>query len=722
MKLDPITFEVIKHRLWQINDEQAVTIRTISASPIVVEGNDFNTGLFTRHGDLVIAGPGSLVHVTTMDTTIKSIMSLAREFEDGDVYLTNDPYLGALHQNDLVVASPLFYEGEQVMWVGNVLHHADVGGMDEGSFCINAVNIYQEPPLYFLKIVDKGRFQTDVEYTFMRNSRLPDTVALDLRAQVGALHVVKNRLTELLREKGVETVLEVMERSVDYTEEKLRQRFAEIPDGAWETEVYMDGDKRGCTELHRVFLRLEKRGEELFFDYTGSDPQVQGGVNSTYHASYAGTAVPIYTFICNGEIDWNGGLKRVVHVEAPEGTVMHARYPAAVSICTLGFRWLATVASMRVIAKMLSASEKYRDRVCPSWTVSSNGTNVFATDSRGKRVGALLSDHRGGGAGARSFADGFDNAGMVTSFFSFMANVESQEWKLPILYIFRKQLTDSGGPGTFRGGLSLITAFTAYRTDRLIIKSFNTAGTNQSNAAGIDGGYPGSGSQATVIRGSRIRQILSEGGTADSYEDFGGTVEHLLSKSDGILDPDDVFIFYSPGGGGYGDPLKRDPRLVQDDVRNRRIGRASAPHRYGVVIDESLEVDGEATKRLRETMIQDRLSGSQSSGGPVLSGSNGGVKSERIGEYLERISLNGRRLIRCRSCHHTCSETGENPREGVLVRYAPLAEAGPWLALRWQGNSPDFMLRKSICPGCGVLFDVSETRTNRPADSSVSSY
>jgi N-methylhydantoinase B len=717
LQLDPITFEVIKHRLWQINDEQAVTIRTVSASPIVVEGNDFNTGLFTRHGDLVIAGPGSLVHVTTIDTAIKSIISMAREFEDGDAYLTNDPYLGALHQNDLVVASPLFYEGELVMWVGNVLHHADVGGIDEGSFCINAVNIYQEPPLYFLKVVDKGRLQPDVEYTFMRNSRLPDTVALDLRAQVGALHVVKNRLTELLREKGVETVLEVMERSVDYAEEKLRQRFAEIPDGAWDTEVYMDGDKRGCTELHRVFLRLEKRGEELFFDYTGSDAQVEGGVNSTYHACYAGTAVPIYTFICNGEIDWNSGLKRVVHVEAPEGTVMNARYPAAVSICTLGFRWLATVASMRVLAKMLSASEKYRDRVCPSWTVSSNGTNVFATNRRGKRVGALLSDHRGGGAGARSFADGFDNAGMVTSYLSFMANVESQEWKLPILHVFRKQLIDSGGPGAFRGGLSLITAFTAYGAERLIFKNFNTAGTNQSNAAGIDGGYPGSGSQATVIRGSRIRQILSSGQKAESYEDFGGTVEHLLSKSDGILGPDDVFVFYSPGGGGYGDPLQRDTRLVQDDVRNGRVSPESARRRYGVVLQDNLEVDAEATKRLREAMIHDRLAGSRSSAGPLPSGSDGGDKAERIGEYLERISLNGRRLLRCRSCHCICSETGESEGERILIQRAPLSEAGPWLALRWQGNSPDFVLLKSICPGCGILFDVSETRTQRGAGS-----
>lgn len=708
--LDPITFEVIKHRLWQINDEQSITIRTISASPIVVEGNDFNTGLFTRNGDLVIAGPGSLVHVTTIDTTIKSIISIAGEFEDGDVYMTNDPYLGALHQNDVVVASPLFYRGEIVLWVGNVLHHADVGGMDEGSFCINAVNIFQEPPLYFLKVVENGRFQRDVEHTFVRNSRLPDTVALDLRAQVGALNVVKKRLLELFRETGLETVLEVMERSVDYTEEKLRQRFAEIPEGSWTTEVYMDGDKRGCTQLHRIRLRLEKRKEELFFDYTGSDPQVEGAVNSTYHASYAGTAVPIYTFICNGDIDWNSGLKRVVHVEAPEGTVMNARYPAAVSICTLGFRWLATVASMRVLAKMLSASDKYRDRVCPSWTVSSNGTNVFGTNQRGKRVGALLSDHRGGGAGARSFADGFDNAGMVTSYLSFMANVESQEWKLPVLYIFRKQLIDSGGPGTFRGGLSLITAFTAYGAERLIYKSFNTAGTNQSNAFGIDGGYPGSGSQATVIRGSRIRELLAGGVPVDGYEDFGGVPEHLPSKSDGTLGPDDVFVFYSPGGGGYGDPLRRQPERVRDDVRNRRVSRESARERYGVVLDDGLGIDEVATLRLRRAKVEERLAGGSRRPPTPEPGEEPREKGQRLGEALESVRRNGRRLARCRSCGHVLGETEGEGAAGALAREVPLAEAGPWLALRWNGKSPDFVLRQLLCPGCGILFDVSERR------------
>src|SRR3990167_6408174 len=131
MKLDPITYEVVKHRLWQINDEQGSTIRTIATSPIVVDGNDFNVGIFTRDGELAVTGPYVLAHVTTMDAVIQNVIKLAEDVQDGDVFLVNDPYLGALHQNDVAIVSPLYWDGECVLWAGNVIHHTDVGGIDE---------------------------------------------------------------------------------------------------------------------------------------------------------------------------------------------------------------------------------------------------------------------------------------------------------------------------------------------------------------------------------------------------------------------------------------------------------------------------------------------------------------------------------------------------------------------------------------------------------------
>src|SRR4030042_5554772 len=162
IKLDPITFEVLKHRLWQITDEQGLTTRPISASPIVVEGNDFNVGLFTAEGELVVAGAYVSAHVTTMDVVLKNVIKEAGEINDGDIFAINDPYRGCLHQNDIAMVSPLFPNGKVVLWVGNVLHHADVGGIDEGSFCVNATNIFHEPARFFLKIVDRGKLCPEV--------------------------------------------------------------------------------------------------------------------------------------------------------------------------------------------------------------------------------------------------------------------------------------------------------------------------------------------------------------------------------------------------------------------------------------------------------------------------------------------------------------------------------------------------------------------------------
>ena len=707
MKLDPITFEVIKHRLWQINDEQGVTIRTISASPIVVEGNDFNCALFTPDGELAVAGAYVSNHITTLDVVLKTVMTEASEINEGDVFALNDPYMGCLHQNDIAMVSPIYYEGRLVLWAGNVLHHADVGGMDEGSFCINATSVFQEPPRFFLKIVDRGKVCREVERTIALNSRLPDSLALDLRAQIGAINVARRRLTELIEERGVETVLSVMYQSIDYAEERLREFFSEIPDGSWHSEIYLDGDRVGSDSLYRIHLKLDKRGSDLTFDYTGTSSQAPGPINATFHGSYSGVVAPIYNFICDGKIDWNSSVKRCVHMVAPEGTLVNATYPAAVSVCSIGMSWLVMVSAVKAVAKMLSSSGKYRELVCPSYNVSSNCVNIFGIGRSGKRVGALLSDHRGAGAGARSFADGFDNAGHFFSYLGFMSNVESQEWKLPILYLFRRQLADSGGPGKYRGGLNIMAAFSPYRCEKVLFKGTNTAGTDQSNASGIDGGYPGSGSQVILIRdvdpGIWLEQREED---FMAYLKSGRGVQYQPSKSEGEVGLHDLLLFYPPGGGGYGDPLDRDPQRVREDVLNRAVSKEWARSQYGVVLNENLEVSETETQQERQRHTEQRLR--EASGNASVRKRPGGEVLRRVGEYLELVKIGKDRVIRCRCCQHVYCAEEDDPRNQALTRVQPLGKAGPWICRRYNGNSPNFELVEYMCPGCGVLIDVTE--------------
>ncbi|MGD0024882.1 MAG: hydantoinase B/oxoprolinase family protein [Xanthobacteraceae bacterium] len=703
--VDPITFEVIKHRLWQINDEQSIAIRTISSSPIVVEGNDFNVGLFSEDGQVTTAGIGSLVHVGTIGDALRSIMQRAGRIRAGDIFLTNDPFLGALHQSDVVLASPLFYDGGIVLWVGNVLHHPDVGGIDEGSFCINARNLYQDPPRYFFKIVDQGEMAPELEHTFVTNSRLPDMVALDLRAQIGAINAAKQRLTALLDERGAPTVRAVMRRSLDLAEAQLRDRIRALPEGAWMGEAWMDGDRVGSERLHRVIVRLTREDETLHFDFTGSSPQVDAAVNCTRHATVAGAAVPIYTFLCQGDIDWNDGVKRCIKVTAPEGTVVNATFPAPVSICTIGFRWLVTVAASQAVAKMLDASAGFRDRVCPSWSVSANCNNLFGVMPDGKRVGALLSDHRGGGAAARSFADGFSHSGQTTSFSASMANVESQEWKLPLLYLYRRQLPDSGGAGRWRGGLTSAVAVTPIGVPELILNSTNTAGNEASNAHGIDGGYPGAGSQVRVLRGTRVWASVAQGRIPLDDADFAGTVEHLPSKASTVLASGDVLVFFAPGGGGFGDPLDREPERTAADVANGWVSLSGARDNYGVLLAAAGQVDAGATLALRDAMRHSRRQR------PSAPWSNAdrclppqGAAAWRVGENVELAPGTG--TLRCRRC----GETLAGPQGRVTIAQRPLRAAGPWMALRHGGDAPHFVLEEISCPSCATLLSVREVR------------
>ena len=709
-EVDPVTFEVIKHRLWQINDEQSIAIRTISSSPIVVEGNDFNVGLFSDDGQVTTAGIGSLVHVGTIGDALRSIMRGAGKIRNGDIFLTNDPFLGALHQNDVVLGSPLFYQDEIVMWVGNVLHHPDVGGIDEGSFCINARNLYQDPPRYFFKIVDEGELVPELEHTFVTNSRLPDMVALDLRAQIGAINAAKRRLVALLDERGAPLVRAVMQRSLDFSERQLRDRIRRLPEGSWTGEAWMDGDRVGSERLHRVIVRLTREGEMLHFDFTGSSPQVDAAVNCTYHATVAGAAVPIYTFICQGDIDWNDGVKRCLKVTAPVGTVVNASFPAPVSICTIGFRWLVTVAASQAVAKMLDASGEFRDRVCSSWSVSANCNNLFGVTAEGKRVGALLSDHRGGGAAARSFADGFSHSGQTTSFSASMANVESQEWKLPLIYLYRRQLPDSGGAGRWRGGLTAAAALTPIGVPEMVLKSTNTAGTEQSNAHGIDGGYPGAGSQVRVLRGTHVWKHLAAGLVPREDSDFGGTVEHLPSKASDVLKSGDVLVFFAPGGGGFGDPLDREPERVANDVGNGWVSHERAREMYGVALADDGHVDRASTDGLRKEIRgarKQRPIATWTTDDQCLHPQDARDEPWRVGENVE-LAPGGAGALRCCRCGEMLSGT----QGCAAIAQRPLRAAGPWMALRHDGDAPHFVLEEVSCASCATLMSVREVRRN----------
>lgn len=665
--IDPVTFEVIKHRLWQINDEQGTTIRQISSSPIVTEANDFNVGLFTADGELVSAGPYVILHITSMDDMISAVRERATTIRKGDVFLCNDPALGALHQSDVAVVAPIFRDDEIVAWFSNTLHQVDMGGVDQGSFCINATDTYDEPPRFFLKLVDEGEWSQEVEYTYYQASRIPETLELNLRAQTAAINVAKSRFHDLCDEYGTQVVADVMNESIDYAEDELRSFISDLPDGEWSASGYMDGDGHS-EDIYTVKTTMEKNGDQFYFDYAGTDEEAIGGLNATFEASYAATTAPIYAFICDGGIDWNAAVKRVVSVEAPEGTVVNASDDAGVSIASVGFTWLAAQVAAKALSELLLESD-HSDHACPSWLASWNGPNVFGTTADGEAFGTMLSDGKGGGAAARTFDDGFEHAGSLFAPRSKLSNVEDYERKFPLRYLCRSQMPDSGGAGTYRGGLSLISVITPHRAGDIEVIA-STFGSDSSPGQGMAGGYPGGGAQVSVADATEASQLIDD---VMAFQDL-SSITHHPPKSTIDLDTDEALLFYAPGGGGYGDPLNRDLDAVEHDVKTNRVSKRKAERLYGVEFDDGgngVHVDETASHENRQQQRQQR----KKSGG--------------------RLSVPA---TPCADCDGTT----------VQKRQRELHTIGPWVGSRYGGESPNFVVVETICDECGNLRDVQQ--------------
>jgi N-methylhydantoinase B len=264
----------------------------------------------------------------------------------------------------------------------------------------------------------------------------------------------------------------------------------------------------------------------------------------------------------------------------------------------------------------------------------------------------------------------------------------------------------------FRGGLTSAVAVVPHKTDGLTWKSQNTAGADQSNAAGIHGGYPGAGSIVSVVRGSRVRSAFENGDIPIGYDQLGGTVEHLPTKSEGRLGDDDALVFFAPGGGGYGDPLDREPRRVVADVLAGAVSNDGALHQYGVVVTDDGQLDQAATTERRGAIRAARLG---LDGSATVAGRPADRPSGRpVGPYLEFMPSDDGEIVICGRCGTTVGSRRTDAKDGELgatrVEQRPLKEAGPWLALRYGGDSPNFILEKRSCPGCGTLLDVSERR------------
>lgn len=604
--LDSITFEILSSRLAAINDEAAMTMRLVSGSPVANEAYDMNVGLMNAAGDCIAIGMYISIHALALSHTVREILSTYDTdpgIRPGDVFMSNDPYVGACHQMDVVVVAPIFAGDELVGWTGSTVHQIDLGGPVEGQVQLGATSIWGEQPLFPpVKILDRGEYRRDVEQGYLRRTRLPHLVGLDLKAMIAGCNCAVERVQELVGRYGIATVLSAIDGITEATAARFRARLRELPDGTWAHRGYIEYD-----DAYPVMVSMTKRGDSLVFDFTETADQAPAVINCTRPACVGATIAAVLPYLCF-DMPWSpAGLSKAIEVRTREGSVVHAAWPAGVSKATTTGSFMATISAGVCLAKMLAASDTLRDQFMSTWMGGLYVEDVFGTDQRGEFFGAAFLDAMAGGSGARSFADGLDAGGFLDSPSSIIANVEDYEYSYPVLYLYRRIQPDTGGAGKFRGGNTLSMMYVPHDVDSIDTKIMHAIGTWQPGSTGISGGYPSCTNQFVIKRASNVRLLLDGGKIPSELDEIEGDLEFyedsIVKASQGR---DDVYRCIAMGGGGYLDPLERDPAAVARDVANGVLTTGYASDRYGVVIGDSGEVDRVATSARREEIKTQR--------------------------------------------------------------------------------------------------------------------
>lgn len=607
-ELDPVTYEVVRHRLQRIDEEQANAIARVSGSPVVSSAQDFNVVIADELGNVVAVGTHVLWHGVILDMLIKAVLERRGDvgIEEGDMFLVNDPFLGAGHYNDVAILCPIFHEGRLISWTGSMMHQLDVGGNAFGSFCIDAKEPFDEPrPFPPVKICEGGRIRPDVEEVYLSHSRLPDFLALDLRAQVAGNNVATRRIGEVINEYDAATYAAVLKKMIREADVRFRDRLREIPDGRWRHIEYVDKSSIGDDHIHRLMLTLEKDGERLVFDTTGTDPQV-GNLNCTHGGFRAAIMFPILQYLAH-DLPWaSSGILKNIEFRSEPGTIVDAQPPGLVSCAGATGIYTSMNLAQQCIGKMLLASERYsREAVAmnmTSWTM----LMLSGTTQHGAPLAGFLMDPMAGSVGARPDKDGVDTGGIIHSPQSNQPQMELYEMQYPLLYLYRREEPDMGGAGRWRGGTGLGIAFIPHDAPAPINIQTLAAGVTFPNALGLSGGEPGGSIRYLMRRGSSADEKLASGRVPSSPEEVGGEEELVDFKRVISQQTGDALFVRCSASGGYGDPLEREPQRVAHDVRQGYVTANTAERIYGVVVGGDGSADEGATTRRREEIRDGR--------------------------------------------------------------------------------------------------------------------
>lgn len=568
-RIDPITLEVIWNRLLSVATEQQDALMRTAFSTIVRESQDLACGLFDAGGRMLAQSiSGTPGHINAMATSMRHFLAAypPETLAPGDVLITNDPWMTAGQINDITVTTPIFRNGRLVALFANTCHSADIGGR---ILSAEAREVYEEGlRIPIMKLFDRGEPNHLLLQIVRANVRQPDEVIGDLYAQAASNDAGGRALLETMDEFGLDTLEEVSEEIIARSEAAVRAKIRELPDGEWSSETWSDGFEEPIV----IRCTVRKRGDEMVIDFAGSSPQSTRGINVVFNYTHAYASFAVKAAIYP-DVPHNEGSFRPVHVTAPPGCILNALEPAP-------------VASRQAVGHFVpSAIFAALAGALPGRLMAPGADPIWLSVWRGQAPPFTFTLFQVGGTGARPTKDGLSAVGYPSGVAGVPAEV--MESLTPMVVLRRQLRPDSGGAGTWRGGLGQLTSFTNRSDGRWSVSGI--VDRTKFPAPGLLGGRPGAPGELVLDDGSRPNP-----------------------KSLIELAPHQVVHLNPPGGGGYGDPLRRDPELVRQDVIYGYVTPEAAAKEYGVVVryigrqdelvrlPEQYVIDEEATRKLRQ--------------------------------------------------------------------------------------------------------------------------
>ena len=583
-QLDPVTIEVIQNVLISFIREMRGTIIRTAFGPIIWETHDFSCGLLAPEGDLVAQSEDNPVHIVP---TIYSVPAVRERFGDdiapGDIFVFNDPYRLGTHMNDIAHLYPFFHEESIAFWIVVRVHYADVGGMAAGSITPDATEVYQEgillPPL---KVYDRGKAKEAFTDLFFANVRVPDGRHGDFMAVMGAIWTADKRLREIVAKFSLGQINEAHRIIGERAERRMRDAIAELPEGEYSYELNLDsnGIAPGWVPLRVTLTVCHMPEATLTADFSESAPAVPGPMNGA-PATAACAAFTAAKALLDPHSHINGGSFRPINIVTRPETIFEARRPMAMcgslDLC------------FRVIELVMAALGSIRPEQAVGDFCSTAHLYLPVWDSeRGRHY--VFYEMPVGGTGAVSDHDGSNAlAGFERGDFPRISSVEVMEQQVPFIAVENALLTDSGGAGEFRGGLGMC------RSWRLLEESSLVSDLSEPCMVpgyGVLGAYGGAPSTCLVQRGD---EVIWPGGLTGTGE----ATRYPLERGD-------VVRFEKWGGGGYGDPLEREPERVRHDLHEGYISEERARDLYGVIVRDGV-LDISATTERRRGLAAERV-------------------------------------------------------------------------------------------------------------------